>query len=437
MLMSNELKIERIKSALQKYRWNRADVFKRDEQGESFGPFGMLLRDAGVALEEFPRGCVYGLARKHHELLFEVYGLRDITDFQLITNANASASSAEDMVWKVTEALSGNLSVFPPFFYDWCVSLVKDREKHGMISDHATSDGNTEAHSRVNGSDVAMKPSLKNRRLVSVLATKTWEAALTHRVYSCPDTQDYACTWGATSLLLINNQTGTRVPLNVEAVETRNPRRPDFLLALPANLRARLSSYKNDVLTIPGILDDDCNYRFYFLDTEPWPDEMQRQTTSASTPPTEWSAILSVLTDPDHFFQWPHVGELLWPGCVRTQNDGEHKYPAELIARLERLELKPDTRTNGPAIISYLVAGGKRPAWRGEGWHIHHIFDGTEGSPRAVTDGKLFTHSAGLVAAHPVAHYLAHQSGLLKWLLWREAFLRFGFDPSGAFKDAK
>lgn len=425
--MSNELKIARIKSALQKYRWNRADVFKTDEQGDSFGPFGMLLRDAGISSSEFPRGCVYGLARKHHELLFEVYGLRDITDFQLITNANASASSAEDLVWKVTEALSGNLSVFPPFFHDWCVSLVKDREKLGTILGHATSDGNTE----VNTGGVAMKPSLKNRRVDPVLATRTWEATLAHRVYSCPDTQAYASTCGATSLLLRNNQTGRRIPLNVEAVETRNPRRPDFLSALPANLGARLISYKNDVLNIPGILDDHCNYRFYFLSSEPWPLRMQELTASASA--TEWSAILSILNDPERFFQWPQLGALLWLGCVRTQNDGEHIFPAEVITHLERLGLKPDTRTNGPAINSYLAAGGKRPIWGNESWHIHHIFDGTEGSPHAVRDGNHFTHSAGLVAAHPVAHHLAHNSDLLKWLLWREAFLRFDFDPSGNF----
>ena len=59
--------------------------------------------------------------------------------------------------------------------------------------------------------------------------------------------------------------------------------------------------------------------------------------------------------------------------------------------------------------------------------------DGTEGVPHAVHHGKLFTHSAGLVAAHPVAHHLAHQSELLKWLLRREAFLRFGFDPMNIF----
>ena len=123
------------------------------------------------------------------------------------------------------------------------------------------------------------------------------------------------------------------------------------------------------------------------------------------------------------------MGELLWPGCVRTTNDGEHQYPAELLSRLRRLEIKADTRTNGPAIVSYLAAGGERPNWGDEGWPIHHVFGGTD-------DGSLFTQSAGLVAAHPVAHHLVHKSALLDWLLRREAFLRFGFDPNGDFAAA-
>ena len=137
MLMSNELKIERIKSALQKYRWNKADVLKRDEQGESFGPFGMLLRDAGVSVQEFTKensqGHVYSLVRKHHTLLLSEYGLNDVTDLQLITTAGDCSSSAEDMVWRVTEALSGNLSVFPPMIRDWMTSLVERRVELGSL----------------------------------------------------------------------------------------------------------------------------------------------------------------------------------------------------------------------------------------------------------------------------------------------------------------
>jgi hypothetical protein len=280
-----------------------------------------------------------------------------------------------------------------------------------------------------------MKPSLKNCRLVEVQAGLTWEASLEHRVYSCPNTPVYNFVLGATALILKSNATGRRVPLNVDAVQICDLRAPNFLEAVPEKFRARLSNYKNEAQNIRGILDGNCTHRFYFLNTEPWPNRMQELTASVSV--TEWTAILSICTDPEQFFQWPQLGALFWPGCVRTHNDGEHIFPAELITHLERLALKPDTRTNGPAINSFEAAGGKRPNWGNEGWHIHHIFDGTEGSPHAVRDGNLFTHSAGLVATHPVTHHLAHQSALLKWLLWRETFLRFGFDPMGVFKNAK
>ncbi len=274
-----------------------------------------------------------------------------------------------------------------------------------------------------------MKPSLKNCKLVEVQVRLTWDATLKHRIYSCPDLPTHDFVLGATALLLHSNATGRRVLLNVEAVQICDLRTPNFLESLPEHFRIRLSGYKNDVQTMPGILDGNCKHRFYFLSSEPWPEKMQQHTTPASTLPTEWSAILSICTDPEQFFEWPQVGTLLWPGCVRTQKDGEHNYPEEVILYLARLGLKPDTRTNGPAILSFLAAGGKRPIWGNEGWHIHHVFNGTN-------DGNLFTHSAGLVAAHPVAHHLAHQSGLLKWLLLREAFLRFSFDPTRDFVDA-
>jgi hypothetical protein len=274
-----------------------------------------------------------------------------------------------------------------------------------------------------------MKPCLKNCRLVEVPVRLSWNAALEQRVYSCPDTPTYDFVLGATALILNSKATGRRVLLNVEAVQECDLRATNVIDTVPEQFRARLSKYKNEAQAIPGILVGDCKHRFYFLNSEPWPDEMQIQTTPAMTSPTEWTAILSILTVPEQFFHWPQLGTLFWPGCVRTKNDGEHIFPAELVIQLERLGLKPDTRTNGPAINSFLAAGGKRPTWGNQGWPIHHIFNGAD-------DGNLFTHSAGLVAAHPVAHHLAHQSGLLKWLLRREAFLRFGFDPKRDFVDA-
>jgi hypothetical protein len=276
-----------------------------------------------------------------------------------------------------------------------------------------------------------MKPRLKNRRLVEVWATLTWIATLKHRVYSCPDTSDFEFVLGATALILKNRQSGARIPLEVCAVTKLAADELESLNGIEQPFRERVEKYLAEVRGDTQIIHPGCTHRFYFLSPEPWTARMQDLT--ASTPPTEWSAILSILTDPEQFFQWPQLCALFWPGCVRTQNDGEYIFPAELIVHLERLGLKPDTRTNGPAINSFQATGGKRPIWGNEGWHIHHIFDGTEGSPHAVHDGNHFTHSAGLVAAHPVAHYLAHQSPLLKWLLWREAFLRFGFDPMEVF----
>jgi hypothetical protein len=278
-----------------------------------------------------------------------------------------------------------------------------------------------------------MKPCLKERRIIEVCVGITWLATLEHRVYSCPDTSDFDFIWGATALILTNKHLGFRVPLEVCAVTKIAANELENLNGLAQPLRSRAKAYLSEVKADQRIIRPGCAHRLYFLNTEPWPLRMQETTASAST--TEWSAILSICTDPDQFFQWPQVGALLWPGCVRTQSDGEHKYPIELTAPLAQLELRSDTRTNGPAIVSFLASGGKRPNWGSEGWHIHHIYDGTNGSPHAVRDGSLFTHSAGFVAAHPDIHDLAHKSDLLKWLLWREAFLRFAFDPMDAFID--
>jgi len=285
-----------------------------------------------------------------------------------------------------------------------------------------------------------MKPDLRQRRVVEVKAARTWGPALEHRVYSCPDTPEYADVWGANCLILKNRHTQVRVPLEVSAVVTLPPDDPGQLDALEERFRTRLRSYRAAVEDIPGILQPGVAHRFYFLSGEPWPEWLQGLTASASQ--TEWTAILSVCTDPGHFFEWPRTSMLLWPGCTRL-DDHPYEYPPELKARLEGLGLKPDVRPgNGPAITAFLAAGGRRPIWGNEGWPIHHIYDGTgavpggpqeEDIPHAVHDGRYFTHSAGLVAAHPVAHDLAHRSDLLKWLLRREAFLRFGFDPQGFF----
>jgi hypothetical protein len=98
-------------------------------------------------------------------------------------------------------------------------------------------------------------------------------------------------------------------------------------------------------------------------------------------------------------------------------------------------------RSNGPAICAYKLAGGERPPRivASRQWSVHHIYDGKFPAPGSITtahavkDGRYFTESAGLVAAHPVADALADEVPYFAWLLRAEAFRRFRFDPDQVF----
>lgn len=284
---------------------------------------------------------------------------------------------------------------------------------------------------------------LRHLNLVEVQARLTWHAVLKHRIYSCPDTSAYLFVHGATDLLLNNSETKYRIPLNVQSVLVGSLSDPDFLKKVPTALRARFSDYINAVQHIPGMLDSYPRHRFYFLSEEPWPEWLQKLTATASN--LEWSAFLSICAEPSRFLRWPKMGKLLWDGCTRGDENQHHEYPSDVAEELIRFGLQLDPRNNGPAIMAFRTSGGVRPVCgiSGDGWHIHHVYDGTCQAigipiavPHAVNEGKLFTHSAGLVAAHPVAHHLAHHSDLLKWILRREAFQRFDdFDPMNVFKN--
>jgi hypothetical protein len=187
-----------------------------------------------------------------------------------------------------------------------------------------------------------------------------------------------------------------------------------------------------------GILDES-RHRFYFL----WPDWIQNYAQSESL---EASAVLALWREKESWFRWPTESSLFQRGWTRSQDgrgDDCYPYDAELIARLKQKSLKPDGRNNGPAVLSFLMAGGERPILSDEGWPIHHIYDGQAFIPNtqrkilhAVKDGAHFTHSGGLVALHPVAHFISHQSALLAWLLRWEAFRRFKYDPNEIFSHA-
>jgi hypothetical protein len=141
------------------------------------------------------------------------------------------------------------------------------------------------------------------------------------------------------------------------------------------------------------------------------------------------------------FVQWPQRDLCFLPGSVRISY---HQYPSEQREQLRQARITPDSRSNGPAIMAFLLAGGERPqrSARGRQWSVHHIYDGKFPAPgrsataHAVRDPQLFTRSAGLVAVHPIADALADEVAYFAWLLRREAFERFQFDPDGVFKDS-
>ena len=154
--------------------------------------------------------------------------------------------------------------------------------------------------------------------------------------------------------------------------------------------------------------------------------------------PSEKKIINGVWEHRTEFVKWPAKARLLWEGRVRARY---HTYPDEIKRELKERGIAIDSRSNGPAIMSFLLAGGKRPkrADSTKGWAIHHIYNGkfpfTKGGKtlHAVKDGNHFTQSAGLVAIHPIAHALADEYFHFVWLLRNESFLRFNYDPDRVF----
>jgi len=139
------------------------------------------------------------------------------------------------------------------------------------------------------------------------------------------------------------------------------------------------------------------------------------------------------------YVKWPAKARLLWPGCVRIKY---HRIPDRIKEEARSREIQVDSRSNGPAIMSFLLAGGERPRRsNGQGWHVDHIYDGKfpwvtkARSLHAVKDGGHFTQAAGLVAIHPIAEALKDEYFYFAWLLRHEAFRRFGYDPDAVFSE--
>ena len=150
--------------------------------------------------------------------------------------------------------------------------------------------------------------------------------------------------------------------------------------------------------------------------------------------------VIDVVTHLDDLVRWPSEAMLLWPGCDRTST--YHEYPEAIrslavAAKIGRL----DTRSNGPAISTFLIAGGERPKRFGShnSWSVHHLYSGKfsyvgrQKRLHAVKDGKHFTQSAGLVAIHPIADQMCDEFPAFSWLLRALAYKRFGYDPDTVF----
>ena len=198
---------------------------------------------------------------------------------------------------------------------------------------------------------------------------------------------------------------------------------------------ARISGSFN--LASPNQIQAKCD----FLKVDPWfeseaeiiEDDAVRQ------------AVCHIARNLDSFVRFPKRAVLFWDGCNRVAPQGEkqkyHTYPLILKNAAKRLAIELDTRPNGPAIASFLFAGGERPKRFGStnAWSIHHLYSGKfphVGKPDSLhgqKSGKHFTQSAGLVAVHPLSDSLCDEFPAFSWFLRALAFQKFGYDPDQVF----
>ncbi|MES2528702.1 MAG: hypothetical protein V4598_16580 [Bdellovibrionota bacterium] len=171
-------------------------------------------------------------------------------------------------------------------------------------------------------------------------------------------------------------------------------------------------------------------------------DEWFRSEVALLKSPAVEAALLLIISDLDSWVKFPTDSILLWPGCNRDQK--QHQYPKNLTHKLKKEGIAPYNRANGPALSSYLFAGGERPSRTDDsGWSVHHLYSGKFPHPNksetlhAVKNGSHFTMSAGLVAIHPVADAMADEFPCFSWYLRAKAFQLFDYDPDHVFEIAR
>jgi len=59
------------------------------------------------------------------------------------------------------------------------------------------------------------------------------------------------------------------------------------------------------------------------------------------------------------YIKWPTTARLLWSGCVRIRY---HRIPDRIKQEARSKGVQVDSRSNGPAIMSFLLAGGESHA---------------------------------------------------------------------------
>jgi hypothetical protein len=160
-------------------------------------------------------------------------------------------------------------------------------------------------------------------------------------------------------------------------------------------------------------------------------------------------AVCHIAENLNAFVRFPIRPVLLWQGCDRIAPDGlrqkYHKYPPAIKEAAKDHQIPLDTRPNGPAITSFLFAGGQRPVRFGSmnAWSIHHLYSGKfpfigkSSSLHSQKNRNHFTQSAGLIAAHPLADALSDEIPAFAWLLRAHSFQKFGYDPDGVFATDK
>lgn len=139
----------------------------------------------------------------------------------------------------------------------------------------------------------------------------------------------------------------------------------------------------------------------------------------------------------DEFVKWAERPLVLWRGCSRERK--YHSYPIQIKSAAKILEVKLDTRTNGPAVAAFRIAGGVRPSRYGStnGWSVHHLYSGkfpapnTDSTTWAAKSSEHMTQAAGLVAIHPIADQACDEYPFFAWLLRAHAFNKFRYDPDG------